>query len=76
MYDSKRGRTLTFIKYENNWMNLILLCFGIWLLMTQVTVDELSRMLGAGEAKPTVDSEMKFTVTYVPCLKNHWTAET
>lgn len=57
-------------------MNLILLCFGIWLLMTQVTVDELSRMLGAGEAKPTVDSEMKFTVTYVPCLKNHWTAET
>jgi len=62
MYDSKsEGGPLIFIKFENTCMNSILLCLGIWIFMTRVTIDE-SRMLGAGEAKPTTDLETKFTI--------------
>lgn len=55
------GEPLTFIKYENTCMNLILLGLGIWIFMTQVTIDE-SRMLGAGETKPAIEFETKFTI--------------
>lgn len=55
---------------------MILLCLLIQLLKTQVTVDEFNRILGAGQAKPTVDFERKSILIHPPYLKNSWALET